>query len=400
MSQFATDLQKSEDILYRTKNKKTIDLNFERYAQISGVKGYQFGKEVYSSMLKFKDLSKFLEVFPKIQRSMSKNNVKSLKKYILSGIGDEENSEAYMRFFNSITVTCKGTIIYDDDKRTILIDTNSKMSINDGQHRTESVKEAIQELKTKIEKTSDLSEKTNIEKQLEMLEEMTIPVIIFNGLDEEQESQLFFDLNNLARRPSKSANIRLSQTDLFAKMAKEIGETNRYFIHYGVETDKQSIFKSNQNTFLLTTIYNSIKELLSSSLVCDKNFLKKKNFDRVKNSVNSKFEKILFALPDDMDTKGRYIIEKSYALIGICKFVSQAKEERLFANEDDIYTLLGQIDWTYKNEDWLNYGGIRGIGKNTNVMFSASSSGQKAVFKYLLDKADEFNKKKEKEYLK
>jgi DNA sulfur modification protein DndB len=295
------DYQKSEDIYNRrrfaSKNaeKPTLDLNFERYAQISGVKGTQFNKDVYSAMLKFKDLARFLEVFPKIQRSMNKANVKSIKRYVLSGV-ESNNPQDYMRFFNSITVTSRGTIMYDDDKRTILIDTNNPLSINDGQHRTEGIKEAIEELKIMISKAEDMSELRELENQLKSLEEMTIPLVIFNGLDEKQESQLFFDLNNLSRKPSKSANIRLSQTDLYAVMSKEIAEENKYFTHYGVETDKQSIFKSNPNTFLLTTIYNCLKELLNSNILLDRNFLKERNFNRVKSEMNTQFDKIINVL--------------------------------------------------------------------------------------------------------
>lgn len=382
----------------QTVETKDVDLNFDQFAQIRGVRGYQFGKEVYSSMLRFKDLAKFLEVFPTVQRSMSKSNVKAIKKYVLSGVG--KDSQAYMRFFNSITVTCRGRIIYDDDKRTVLIDTRSPLSINDGQHRTEGIKEALQELEIQLKKTSDLNERQAIEEQLEALENMTVPVIIFNGLDESQEKQLFFDLNNLQRRPSKNANIRLSQTDLIAKMAKEISETNRYFIHYGVENDKQSIYSSNENTFLLNTIYNSIQELLNANLMFDKNFLKAKNFERVKDSVNATFDKILYALPSDMDVKSKYIVEKNYCLAGICKFVVYAKDTALFANEEDLYTLIHRTDWTYRNPDWLKYGGIKGLGKKDNIIFGASSTGKKAVFNYLIDRAEEFNKQKEAEYLK
>lgn len=389
-----TDLQGASESLTNRKDK--VDLGFNEFATIKGVRGQQFGKDVYSTMLKFKDLSKFLEVFPNIQRSMSKTNVKAIKRYVLSGI--EGNSDAYMRFFNSITVTCRGNMIYDDDKRTVLIDTNSPMSINDGQHRVEGIKEAIAELKEKIEKTIDLNDRRIIEKQLEGLEEMTVPVIIFNGLDESQEKQLFFDLNNLSRRPSKNANIRLSQTDLFARMAHDIALENRYFSHYGVEMDKQSISKKNENTFLLTTVYLSIKELLSDKLSYDKSFLKQKNYDRVKKEVNDKFDRILFHLPNDMDLKGKYLIEKNYTLAGISKFVSFAKEQRLLANEDDIYTLIGMVDWSYKNDDWLKYGGIRGTGQNSNIIFSASSSGQRAVFKYLVDLAEELSAKRESDF--
>lgn len=374
------------------------DLNFDQFAQIRGVRGYQFGKEVYSSMLRFKDLERFLEVFPRVQRGMSVANVKSIKKYILSAIDDK--SQEYMRFFNSITVTARGKIIYDDDKRTILIDTKTPLSINDGQHRVAGIEDACKELENRIKKATDLNEKQALEDDLDILENMTVPVIIFNGLDEKQESQLFFDLNTLQRRPSKNANIRLSQTDLIATMSKEISETNRYFVHYGVENDKQSIFRSNENTFLLTTIYNSIKELLNANLTYDKNFLKEKNYNRVKTEVNSLFDKILYVLPNDMDTKGKYIIEKSYCLMGICKFVSHMKDSGLFASEDDIYEIIKTVDWTNKNPDWIKYGGIRSMTGSDNIVFGGNNSGKKAVFTCLVDRADEFLKNKERTYLK
>lgn len=383
---------------YTPLKKNNIDLSQDSFAQIGGIRGWQFGKEVYSSMLKFKDLQKFLEAFPNVQRGMSKANVKSIKKYILSGIG--EKSEAYMRFFNSITVTCRGTIIYDDDKRTILIDTRNPLSINDGQHRTEGIKEAILELQLMIKKTKDLSDRQEIENQLDILENMTVPVIIFNDLTESQEKQLFFDLNNLQRRPSKSANIRLSQTDYVAKMAKDISEINRYFTHYGVEVDKQSLYDSNSNTFLLTTIYNAIKELLTPSLAFDKNYIKEKNFERVKQEVNKELERILYCLPNDMDIKGKYLIEKNYTLIAICKFITTAKENKIFANSDDMYDIIKTTDWTYTNRVWVDYGGIKGLSKKPNIIFGASSMGKNAIYKYLIDKAKKVLADKEKSYIK
>lgn len=380
-----------------THKKEDLDLNLDMFAQVGGVRGRQFGKDVYVTVLKFKDLDKFLESFPNVQRGMNKNRIKEIKKYILSAIGSQE--ESFMRFFNSVTVTCRGTMIYDEEKRTVLIDTQSKLSINDGQHRVEGIKEAIGELEKLIEKTKDLNDRRVIEESLEELKEMIVPVTIFNGLTEGQEGQLFHDLNNLPRRPSRNANIRLSQTDLFAKMSREVSMENKYLSHYGVEMDKQFITgNKNENTFLLSTVYMSIKYLLDTNLTLDKSFLKKKNYDRVKSEINKTFELILEKLPSDMDVKGKYVIDKSYTLTGICKFVSYANDNMLFADKEDIYTVIGKLNWSYKNKDWLKYGAIK--GKGDNIIFSATSSGIKGIFSYLLDTAIAYNEEKEKSYIK
>jgi DNA sulfur modification protein DndB len=376
--------------------KEEIDVKHDTFVQLAGVRGKQFGKDIYVAMMKFKDFNKFLESFPEVQRGISKSRVKDIKRYNLDAVESEE--DAHMKFFNGITVTCRGSMIYDEDKRTVLIDTQSKLSINDGQHRVEGINEAIGELEKQVEKTTDLNDRREVENKLEQLQEMTIPVTIFDGIDESQEGQLFHDLNNLPRRPSRNANIRLSQTDLFARMANDIAVENRYFSHYGVETDKQFVNIYNDNTFLLSTIYGSIRELLAVNIGLDRRFLKKRNYDRVKNEVNQQFERILEALPSDMDAKRKYIIEKSYALVGICKFVSYANENILFADKEDIYKVIKENDWSYKNPDWIKYGGIK--GKGSNVIFSASGAGIKAIFNVLVDKAVEYNEKKEKSYLK
>lgn len=392
--------QLSKDYLDETaileRRKDSTDMDVDLFAQIRGIRGTQFGKDVYTSILKFQDLGKFLAIFPQVQRGVSKLRVKDIKRYILNSLESEE--ESYMKFFNSITVTCRGNMIYDDAKGVVLIDTRSPMSINDGQHRVGGVNEAIAELEKTIEKTTDLNDRRIVEDKLEKLKNMIIPVVIYNGIDEEQEAQLFHDLNNLTRRPSRNANIRLSQTDLFAKMAKELSEENKYLAHYGVEMDKQSIFKSNENTFLLSAVYNSIRQLLNSNITHDRNFLKKKNYSRVKAEINQKLDSILFTLPSDMDTKGKYLIEKSFTIIGICKFYSYANDNLLFADKEDILKIIKNINWSYKNPDWLNYGGIK--GKGSNVVFSATSAGVKGVYNYLVDESEKFLAKKEKSYIK
>lgn len=86
---------------------RQTDLELTMFATLSAIKGKQFGRDVYSSVLKFKDLDKFLTIFPNVQRNINSRKVSSLKRYILNGL---ENNNINMRFFSAVTVTCRGVI--------------------------------------------------------------------------------------------------------------------------------------------------------------------------------------------------------------------------------------------------------------------------------------------------
>lgn len=129
--------------------KANTELTINQYATIAAIKGQQFGREVFSAVLQFKDLAKFLRVFPEVQRTTSARKITQIKTYILSYLEDKTN----LRFFPGITVTARGNVFYDYNTKTVAIDTvSSKLSINDGQHRYYGILATIDELKKKYRK--------------------------------------------------------------------------------------------------------------------------------------------------------------------------------------------------------------------------------------------------------
>lgn len=349
------------------------DLHVDNFATISGIRGKQFGREIFSTVIQFKDLMSFLSVFPEVQRDCSNRRINSIKKYILSGLEDE--SKNVMRFFSAITATARGSIFYDEERQRLAIDTKrSKLSINDGQHRFYGISEAIQALQAIVNRTSNVEENQKIYAKLTELCEMVIPIVIFNNITEAEEKQLFHDLNNLAQRPSRSATIRLAQTDLYSKMSRELAEENVYLKTYGVEMDKMSIHKSNPNLVLLTTIHYVINELIQVS----NESLVPETYDMHKAKIDNVFDSIFKALPDDVNVKGKYIIEKNYALKGIAKFIANAKSN---GNTEDrlIYQAIQETDWTSNYANWSRHGATEG---NNGALF-AGDGGMKAVIEEL-----------------
>lgn len=357
---------------------RQTDMELSMFATLSAIKGKQFGRDVYSSVLKFKDLDKFLSVFPDVQREVNQRKVSALKKYILSGL---ESENINMRFFSAVTVTCRGVIFYDEINNRMAINTNEcKLSINDGQHRFEAINKTLEQLEKDFIKSKNRGKTQRIKKQIDTLKDMVIPVVIFDGLSEKEEKQLFHDLNNLAQRPSRNTNIRLNQIDLFSRISRELAEENKYLRYYGVEMDKMSVQKGNKNTFTLSAIYEASKEILGHRH--NSEVLTEENYATCKQYLSDIFDKLFFALPPDLNEKGKYLFDKSYTLKAVSRFIGDCLD--LDLSDDEIIETVQRIDWTLNIEFWSKYGASP--GKNGNIVFPGGGYGaNKAVYEALVD---------------
>lgn len=364
------------------KKQRELDLQTALMAELVAIKGNQFGKPVYSTVLPFKDLMKFLNVFPEVQRQLNSRKVTSIKTYTLSGMELMKKAKRAMRFFPGITCTARGDIYYNDSTQKVAINTkNSNLSVNDGQHRMFGIDAAIEQIKKDIDSVKK-EERAEIRQALEMLENMTIPLTIFSELDEKEEKQLFYDTNNLASRPSRSATIRLSQTDITSKLAREVSETNRYFKHYGVEYDKMSIHKNNPNTILLTTIYNCIKEMFKVSHKRG-NDITLETYDYYKKMTDETFSNIFMNLPPDINVKGKYLLEKTFALRGIARFINVCRLYP-FISEKMMFNAIGKVKWEMDIDYWKQYNAS--LTKFGNFTFgSGETNSVVAIFDALVD---------------
>lgn len=355
-------------------NRNNTDMEKGLFASLSAIQGYQFGREIYSSVIKFKDLADFLEIFPSVQRDIIPRKVASIRKYILTAT--DEN----LRFFSSITVSCKGYAFYDSTNKRLAIDVaNTKLSINDGQHRFEAIKTTLEYLENEFRKSKNKERTKEIREKIDRLEEMVVPIVIFNGLCENQEKQLFHDLNNLAQRPSRSANIKLNQTDYIARISREVANINSYLIKYGVEKEKASIHKNNPNTILLTTIYNSLKLLFKLR----EKEINEDNLQQFIDVANKMFEVIFEVLPDDINTKGKYVLEKSYGMNALFRFVATMLVEG--ESMDNIVSVIKNTDFSIYNTEWKKYTGK--FNEYGNLEFSGGSGGgNRSIYNMLHDK--------------
>jgi DNA sulfur modification protein DndB len=132
---------------------------------------------------------------------------------------------------------------YDPEKKIgiLHIPMESRLVINDGQHRKAAIEEA---LKVK----PDLGHET-------------IPVVLFVDAGLKRSQQMFADLNNYAVRPSRSLGVLYDHKDPLAGLVRELLLSVPLF-HERIEKEKTTISNRSTKLFTLSSVYQATKALL------------------------------------------------------------------------------------------------------------------------------------------
>jgi len=285
------------------------------------------------------------------QRKLNKSRIPIITKYIV------ENSDKYV--FSSLTASIDRLIEFDpippENKNskigTVTIPADTKIVINDGQHRRAAIMEA---LKKKPE-----------------LGYETISVVFFVDMGLERSQQMFADLNRYAVKPSGSLNILYDHRDKFSIFVLKIIEEIPIFSDK-VDFEKTSISNRSTKLFTLSSVYRATKTLVGSL---------DHNFDEMRDlAVDFWNEVTLFMKPwrEFMRGKPSYLLRQetigvhdltlqAIALIGAASFQSNGE------NWKSVISKLETIDWSRSNPEWEGRALIAGrLRKSyTNVVLTA-----------------------------
>lgn len=344
-----------------------------------GAAGNQFGLPVYTTMIPFNNLERFFKVFPDVQRKVNKSRVKSIANYIIKGAESKKQC-----FLSAITVTCRGDIEYNQERNLIGIDINTVFSINDGQHRSEGIKLALEKIHKDLVSSTSEVEKKSLKEKLDFISNMTIPVVIFAKIDEFGEQQLFHDLNLLAAKPNKSIALRFDSSDLYNKLAKKICKTNDYLQHYGIETEKTQLKSGSTELMVLSTLRNMICYIISGSDKDKNNILNEENFNDYYDNINDILNELFNVLPDNCNNRDLYILGTAATMQGIGKYIYDIINDSDIVDWQSYIRGLGNIDWSHKSNVWDNAGGSYIESKN-KFIFTGTSAGINGVAKALKD---------------
>ena len=212
------------------------------------IKGKQASRDYFIIMCPLKILSKLfifsdddLPPDQRAQRILNKSRIPEMASYVVN------NPKDYV--FSSLTASIDGEFNFENidksfDKNigTLKVAMDSRLLINDGQHRRAAIEEALK---------ADPS-----------LGEETISVVLFIDEGLKRSQQIFADLNKHAVNVSKSIGILYDSRDPIAMITKSLLEENNYLKHF---TDKEnpSLSKFSPKLFTLSSINETNKKLLT-----------------------------------------------------------------------------------------------------------------------------------------
>jgi len=214
------------------------------------IRGIQAGREYYITMCPLKLIPRIFlfdeeDIDPTVrsQRVMNKSRVPEIAEYLIN------NCKDYV--FSAITASVDGLVefvpISDDSANynigSIRVPMQSKIVINDGQHRRAAIEAA---LKKKPE-----------------LGDETISVVFFLDEGLRRSQQMFADLNRYAIRPSGSLNILYDYRDPVAEIARQLSSELDVFEGL-TELEKTTISNRSTKLFTLSGIYRATTELLNN----------------------------------------------------------------------------------------------------------------------------------------
>jgi DNA sulfur modification protein DndB len=324
------------------------------YYTFPAIKGIQAHREYFVIMCPLKVLSKLFifneEELPaeyRAQRTLNKNRIPEIANYIVS------NPTDYV--FSSLTASIDGEFEFNSfvgenakDIGILNVSMDSKLLINDGQHRRAAIEEAL--------------------KAAPELGDETISVVLFIDEDLKRSQQIFADLNKHAINVSKSLGVLYDSRDPIALITKQLVESNTFLKNY---TDKEntSLPKFSPKLFILSSINEANKKLLSKLNLNDENC--KIFVYEFWNYLCNNLKDWQFVFNKEISPhifRNTYVSSNGVVLeaIGI---VGNYLYKNCSNNWKNYLIKLNQIDWNRSNlKDWEN----RVIGKGGRIIKSTT----------------------------
>ena len=304
------------------------------------IRGIQAGREFYVGMCPLKIIPKLFifddyDIPPELraQRTLSNSRISPIKNYILN------NPDDYI--FSSLTASVDGTMKFtpaaslgqEGKLGRLYISMESRLLINDGQHRRKAIEEALKE-------------------RPELGHEM-ISVVFFqdNGLKRSQ--QMFSDLNKNAIKPTKSLSILYDHRDKFSKFIVELANIVEIF-QGRVELEKTTFSNRSIKVFTLNGLSDASMHLLGISkgkkLTKEEEVFLKEFWDEVSKNI-ADWQNLLERKITPAELRKKYVHSNTNSLnaLGI---VGRILAKEYPENWKEKLRGLKNINWSRTNPEW------------------------------------------------
>ena len=304
------------------------------------IRGIQAKREFYVAMCPLKIIPKLFifndyEIPPELraQRIMKDSRIPAIKNYILN------NPEDYT--FSSLTASVDGTMKFtpaaslgeDGKLGRLYINMDSRLLINDGQHRRKAIEEALKEI-------PDLGHEM-------------ISVVFFHDDGLKRSQQMFSDLNKNAVKPTKSLNILYDHRDKFSQFIVDLVGSVDVF-EGRVELEKTTISNRSTNAFTLNGIADASLRLIglrkSRKPTEDEKKLIKEYWEIVSKNI-PEWQLLIQGKTSAAELRKNFVHTNTNCLnaIGIA---GQIIIEQNPDSWKDVLKNLKKIDWSRESSDW------------------------------------------------
>ena len=303
------------------------------------IRGIQAGREFYVAMCPLKIIPKLFvftefDLPPELraQRTLRKSRIPALRNYILN------NPKDYI--FSSLTASVDGTMKFepapslgkDGKLGRLYVSMESRLLINDGQHRRQAIEEALKE-------NPDLAHEM-------------ISVVFFEDKGLIRSQQMFSDLNKNAVKPTKSLNLLYDHRDQFAKFIVSISGELEIFSDK-VELEKTAISNRSTKFFTLNGIADATRKFLAingTKISLEEQKLAKEFWSEIAKNI-PEWQLLMQKRVTPSELRKEYVHSHTN-LLNALGIVGHVLQNEYPSNWKQKLTSLQNIDWKRSNSDW------------------------------------------------
>ena len=310
------------------------------FYKFPAIKGLQADEEFYTCMVPLGLLGKIFvdtdnDVMPEFraQRKLNEARIPDIKNYILN------NRNSYV--FSALAASIDGEIHFvpscDNDEIGILeINMNSKILINDGQHRKAAILAAIEEDET--------------------LGQETIAVVLYKDKGLMRSQQMFTDLNKHAVNTSKSLNALYDSKDQCSIITKRV-LNNVDFLNKYTDKEKDNLGKFSQMLFTLNNLVNAnrrvVKSFENANLSSDSAVEFLTDFWKQTTTNINEWNDLERREISKKELRENFIITQGIAILALGYLADYFFNHKEYSM-DEYLTNLRNIDWSRNNKKcWL-----------------------------------------------
>ena len=303
------------------------------------IRGIQAGREFYVSMCPLKIIPKLFiftefDLPPELraQRTLRASRIPALKNYILN------NPKDYI--FSSLTASVDGTMKFEPAPSLgeggklgrLYVSMESRLLINDGQHRRQAIEEALKE-------NPDLAHEM-------------ISVVFFEDKGLVRSQQMFSDLNKNAVKPTKSLSILYDHRDEFAKFIVAISYELEIFSGR-VELEKTAISNRSIKFFTLNGIADATRRFLGikgTKISVDEQNMAKEFWNEIAKNI-PEWQLLIQKRVTTSELRKEYVHSHTN-LLNALGIVGNVLQNEYPSDWKQKLASLQNIDWSRSNPEW------------------------------------------------